>query len=193
MGDPAAGLAAVEARLCSILEPYRDRLEEGTIYGVPMLRRPGAKAHDWFAGVQAADGYVKLNFLPMHAHPELLDGISPAPLHDRPSPSGPSASPPTNTAAGIGPNDQIRHHLRTRLVLGVGKAGAGADFASGGSRAHLPHARAAAAAGRRIRFRVGEPRLPRAVFVSGDGRNSRLPWAAPGADNQALASTPRSG
>ncbi len=74
MGD----LAAVETRLRALLEPYRERLEEGTIYGIPMLRRPGAKAHDWFAGVQPANGYVKLNFLPMHGHPELLDGISPA-------------------------------------------------------------------------------------------------------------------
>ena len=74
MGD----LAAVEARLRAILEPYRDRLERGTIYGVVTLRRPGAKAHDWFAGVQMANGYVKLNFLPMHEHPELLDGVSPA-------------------------------------------------------------------------------------------------------------------
>jgi len=79
MGHPATleTLAAVETRLRAILEPYRDRLEEGTIYGIATLRRPGAKAHDWFAGVQAADGYVKLNFLPMHEHPELLDGISP--------------------------------------------------------------------------------------------------------------------
>lgn len=74
MGD----LAAIEARLRAILEPYRDHLEAGTIYGVPMLRRPGAKAHDWFAGVQPANGSVKFNFLPMHDHPELLDGISPA-------------------------------------------------------------------------------------------------------------------
>jgi hypothetical protein len=73
--DPAT-LAAVELRLRAILEPYRDRLEEGEIYGVPMLRRAGAKAHDWFAGVQMADGYVKLNFLPMHGHPELLGGVS---------------------------------------------------------------------------------------------------------------------
>ena len=80
-GGTAAGpapLAAVEARLRKLLEPYRDRLGEGEIYGVPMLRRPGAKAHDWFAGVQMANGYVKLNFLPMHEHPELLEGISPA-------------------------------------------------------------------------------------------------------------------
>jgi hypothetical protein len=74
MGD----LAAVELRLRALLEPYRARLEEGQIYGIPMLRRPGAKAHDWFAGVQMADGYVKLNFLPMHGHAELLDGASPA-------------------------------------------------------------------------------------------------------------------
>jgi 7-keto-8-aminopelargonate synthetase-like enzyme len=80
-GGSAAGpapLAAVEARLRAILEPYRDRLDEGTIYGIATLRRPGAKAHDWFAGVQMANGYVKLNFLPMHEHPELLDGVSPA-------------------------------------------------------------------------------------------------------------------
>ena len=79
MGD----LAAVEARLRALLEPYRDRLVEGEIYGIPMLRRPGAKAHDWFAGVQMADGYVKLNFLPMHGHPELLAGCSPALLKRR--------------------------------------------------------------------------------------------------------------
>jgi 7-keto-8-aminopelargonate synthetase-like enzyme len=80
-GGTAAGpapLAAVEARLRAILEPYRDRLDEGTIYGIATLRRPGAKAHDWFAGVQMANGYVKLNFLPMHEHPELLAGVSPA-------------------------------------------------------------------------------------------------------------------
>jgi hypothetical protein len=76
--DDEARLAAVEARLRAILEPYRGRLEEGQIYGVSVLRRPGAKAHDWFAGVQRAEGYVKLNVLPMHAHPELLEGVSAA-------------------------------------------------------------------------------------------------------------------
>ena len=73
-----ADLAAVEARLRAILEPYRGRLETFEIYGVEMLRRPGAKAHDWFAGVQLANGAVKFSFLPMHTHPELLEGISPA-------------------------------------------------------------------------------------------------------------------
>ena len=62
----------------AILDRYRDRLEEGEIYGISMLRRTGAKAHDWFAGVQVADGYVKFNFLPMHGHPDLLDGTSQA-------------------------------------------------------------------------------------------------------------------
>jgi hypothetical protein len=74
----AGGLPAVEGRLRAILKPYRARLEEGDIYGVPMLRRAGAKKHDWFAGVQMAEGYVKLNFLPMHGHPELLEGLSTA-------------------------------------------------------------------------------------------------------------------
>ena len=66
----------MEARLVALLEPYRARLEEATIYGIPVLRRPGAAAHDWFAGVQRADRYVKLNLLPMHGHPEVLEGLS---------------------------------------------------------------------------------------------------------------------
>src|SRR5260370_16366013 len=73
-----ADLGALEARLQAVLDPYRDRLEAFEIYGVPMLRWPGTKAHDWFAGVQRIDDAVKFNLLPMHAHPELLDGISPA-------------------------------------------------------------------------------------------------------------------
>jgi hypothetical protein len=73
-------LAAAEARLQAVLDPYRDRLEAFEIYGVPMLRRPGAKAHDWFAGVNRGNGVVRFSFLPMHAHPELLDGLSPAVL-----------------------------------------------------------------------------------------------------------------
>ena len=71
-----AGLDAIEARLRAVLDPYGDRLEPATIYNIPVLRRPGAKSHDWFAGVQRTDAAVKFNFLPMHNHPELLDGIS---------------------------------------------------------------------------------------------------------------------
>ncbi|HEX5015109.1 MAG TPA: hypothetical protein VFV72_13235 [Candidatus Limnocylindrales bacterium] len=73
-------LDAVQARLEGLLDPYRDRLEAFEIYGVPMLRRPGAKAHDWFAGVNRGDGVVRFSFLLMHAHPELLDGLSVAVL-----------------------------------------------------------------------------------------------------------------
>jgi hypothetical protein len=76
-------LDAVEARLERILDPYRDRLEAATIYGMPVLRRPGAKAHGWFAGVQRTDSAVKFNFLPMHGDPSLLDGASPALLKRR--------------------------------------------------------------------------------------------------------------
>jgi hypothetical protein len=76
-------LAATQTRLVSILDPYRDRLEAFEIYGVPMLRRPGAKAHDWFAGVNRGNGVVRFSFLPMHAHPELLEGTSPSVLKRR--------------------------------------------------------------------------------------------------------------
>ena len=70
-------LTAVELRLRDILERFREHLVEDTIYGMPVLRRKGAKKHDWFAGVQPVDGAVKFNFLPMHEHPELLDDVSP--------------------------------------------------------------------------------------------------------------------
>jgi hypothetical protein len=73
-------LKAVELRLRAILDPYREHLEETTIYAMPVLRRKGAKKHDWFAGVQPVEGAVKFNFLPMRQRPELLDGIS-ADLH----------------------------------------------------------------------------------------------------------------
>jgi hypothetical protein len=79
-GAGEAELAAAEARLQALLDPYRDRLEAFEIYGLPMLRRPGAKAHDWFAGVNRGNGVVRFSFLPMHAHPELLDGLAPAVL-----------------------------------------------------------------------------------------------------------------
>ena len=75
-----ADLAAVQERLEALLDPYRSRLEAFEIYGVPMLRRPGAKSHDWFAGVNRGNGVVRFSFLPMHEHPELLVGMSPSVL-----------------------------------------------------------------------------------------------------------------
>lgn len=71
-------LAAIEARLRSILEPYAGRLETASIYNIPTLRRPGAKAHDWFAFVKRATRHVSFYLLPVHTFPELRDGLSPA-------------------------------------------------------------------------------------------------------------------
>jgi hypothetical protein len=67
----------METRLQGVLDPYRDRLETYELYGVPYLRRPGAKAHDWFAGVSQGNGVVRFFLLPMHNHPDLLEGVSP--------------------------------------------------------------------------------------------------------------------
>jgi hypothetical protein len=66
----------LEAELRAILVPYEDELETAEIYGMEVLRRPGANAHDWFAGVRRTGPLVKFNFLPINVHPELLDGVS---------------------------------------------------------------------------------------------------------------------
>lgn len=71
-------LAAIETRLDAILEPYRSRLETATIYNIPTLRRPGAKAHEWFAFVKPASKHVGFYLLPLHTWPELREGLSPA-------------------------------------------------------------------------------------------------------------------
>ena len=73
---PTTDLKAVELRLRAILEPYRQHLVESSIYSMPVLRRKGAKKHDWFASVQPVEGAVKFNFLPMHENTDVLDGIS---------------------------------------------------------------------------------------------------------------------
>lgn len=78
-----AQLSAAETRLQALLDPYRDRLESFEIYGAPMLRRPGAKAHDWFAGANRGNGVVRFSFLPMHTRPELLDLLSASTLRRR--------------------------------------------------------------------------------------------------------------
>ena len=75
MHDP--DLADLKTRLEALLDPYRDRLEAFELYGAPFLRWPGAKAHDWFAGVSEGSGVMRFFLLPMHGHPELLDGVSP--------------------------------------------------------------------------------------------------------------------
>jgi hypothetical protein len=69
-----ADLPAIASRIWSLLEPYRAELEEATIYGMPSLRWPGAKAHDYFAAVKAAKSYVSLYLLVADTYPEALDG-----------------------------------------------------------------------------------------------------------------------
>ena len=44
-----SNLTDVEHGIWQLLEPYREELEPATIYGMPSLRWPGAKAHDYFA------------------------------------------------------------------------------------------------------------------------------------------------
>jgi hypothetical protein len=79
MATPTAEeLAAIEARLRAIVEPYAAHLEWATIYNIPTLRRAGATAHDWFAFVKPASRHVGLYLLPMHTHPALRESLSPA-------------------------------------------------------------------------------------------------------------------
>ena len=66
-----------------MLEPYRDRLEEGTIYGVPSLKWPGAKAHDYFAAVKPGKSFVSVYLLVADTYPDALDGASPSLLKRR--------------------------------------------------------------------------------------------------------------
>jgi hypothetical protein len=69
---------ALEKRLQSLLHPYRADLEPMEVYGQPFLRGPGRTKHEWFAGVNQGKGVVRFSLLPMHQHPELLDGVSTA-------------------------------------------------------------------------------------------------------------------
>lgn len=76
-------LEAIEARIWAILEPYRDRLETATIYGIPSLRWPGAKAHDYFAAVKSGKSQVSIYLLVADTFPEALEGASPELLKRR--------------------------------------------------------------------------------------------------------------
>jgi hypothetical protein len=79
MGD----MAAIESRIWSMLDPYRARLEASTIYGIPSVTWPGARAHDYFAAVKAGKSYVSLYLLVADAFPDALEGTSPALLKRR--------------------------------------------------------------------------------------------------------------
>jgi hypothetical protein len=82
----AADFDVVFDRLKAILEPYGRRMHVASDgpdgYSIDQ-RRPGAKAHDWFAGIQRTGSAVKFTFLPMHGDPSLLEGASPKRLKRR--------------------------------------------------------------------------------------------------------------
>jgi hypothetical protein len=78
-----ADLEAVERRIWSLLDPYRGELEDATIYGLPSLRWPGAKRHDYFASVKRGKTYVSLYLLVADTYPDALAGASPALLKRR--------------------------------------------------------------------------------------------------------------
>jgi hypothetical protein len=78
-----ADLKSIEARIWSILEPYRNQLEASTIYGIPSLKWPDAKAHDYFAAVKTGKKYVSIYLLVADTYPEALEGASPQLLKHR--------------------------------------------------------------------------------------------------------------
>jgi hypothetical protein len=69
-------LEAVEARVWAALDPYRDELEDSSIYGMPALRWPGTAAHDYFAAVKRSSSKVSLYAIAVDRWPEALDGTS---------------------------------------------------------------------------------------------------------------------
>ncbi|MGN0065407.1 MAG: hypothetical protein ACI379_14310 [Nocardioides sp.] len=71
-------LDAVEVRIWDLLAPYRDELEDATIYSMPSLRWPGVKGHDYFAAVQRSAKKVSLYAIAVETWPEALDGASAA-------------------------------------------------------------------------------------------------------------------
>jgi hypothetical protein len=77
MPSSHADLGALERRLGALLDPYAARLVPSTIYGLPTMRRADRKPSEWFAFIKPASSHVSLFLLPIHAHPELLDALSP--------------------------------------------------------------------------------------------------------------------
>jgi hypothetical protein len=67
-------LDAIEARIWTLLEPYRPELEPATIYGMRSLRWPGAGAHDYFAAIRSGKSYVSLYLLAADIYPDALTG-----------------------------------------------------------------------------------------------------------------------
>ena len=77
MAPSVLELHAIEVRLRGILAPYEGRLEPATIYGIPTLRRPGAKGHEWFAFVKPQAKFVSFYLMPIHTNGPLRSSLSP--------------------------------------------------------------------------------------------------------------------
>ncbi len=77
-GPGRTALDDVEARIWSLLAPYRDELEDATIYGMPSLRWPGSGGHDYFAAVRRSASKVSLYAVAVDTWPEALEGASDA-------------------------------------------------------------------------------------------------------------------
>ena len=71
-----ADLGVVEESIWALLAPYREELEEATIYGIPSLRWPGSGSHDYFAAVKRSAKKVSLYAIAVDAWPETLEGCS---------------------------------------------------------------------------------------------------------------------
>jgi hypothetical protein len=69
-------LDAIEARIWALLGPYRDELEDATIYGMPSLRWPGSRSHDYFAAVKRGAQKVSVYAVAIDTLPEALDASS---------------------------------------------------------------------------------------------------------------------
>ena len=65
-------LEAIDARIWALLEPYRDELEDATIYGMPSLRWPGSGNHDYFAAVNRSARKVSVYAVAVETWPEAL-------------------------------------------------------------------------------------------------------------------------
>ena len=68
-----ADLDAVEARIWALLDPYRDELEEATIYGIPSLRWPRSGSHDYFAAVKRSAHKVSLYAIAVDTWPGAIE------------------------------------------------------------------------------------------------------------------------
>ena len=66
-------LDAVEERIWALLDPYRDELEDATIYGMPSLRWPGSGGHDYFVAVRRGAGKVSLYAIAVETWSEALE------------------------------------------------------------------------------------------------------------------------